>query len=407
MQRNDKKEIRIWVNHWFSTMYRLIEDARRHLNGLVNYHYNDSLASPSIISYSFKFIGTNKLSACVYQKVCDEFYIEPSDISGDDYVDWCLNFCEEHNIDIFAPRREQMSIARRAEEFKSKNILLLCDTDADKLDICDDKFKTYMHMHDVLAQPHCMVANNYDEFIKALDTLSAVYPHDRICFKYSRGEGATSFRVIDDNMEDISSLTSGMGMKMSRAMAEAMFKSVDHFDDLLLMPYMKGPEISIDCIPTSRGLVVIPRMKKGRVTQIIPHKKYIELARQFNDTMGLERPFNIQFRWFNGELMFMEVNTRLSGGSHIVGMGSGDCNIRLLTLDDNTLPLGDTSKVVNKLAEQYAYGIHPISVLGVAIEQLLFGDISYTTFACCSTFIIGNDNLEVEFTQIETPIKLK
>ena len=76
--------MRIWFNHWFSTAFRLMELLKE---------------GCSSNNMDIDIIGTNKIDLCVYKTYCDEFYIEPTDISDEDYITWCVDFCKEHNID--------------------------------------------------------------------------------------------------------------------------------------------------------------------------------------------------------------------------------------------------------------------------------------------------------------------
>ena len=59
---------------------------------------------------NFYIIGTNEHPRSVLSTVCDEWYVEPV-LKGNDYVEFCLSFCKEHQISVFMPRREMISIS--------------------------------------------------------------------------------------------------------------------------------------------------------------------------------------------------------------------------------------------------------------------------------------------------------
>ena len=80
--------VRIWFNHWFSAVYNIIEMMRE---GCKEDLY---------------VIGSNRNAAAVYKSSCNEWYTEPDKLSEDEYVDFCLDFCNEHEVDVFVPRRE-------------------------------------------------------------------------------------------------------------------------------------------------------------------------------------------------------------------------------------------------------------------------------------------------------------
>lgn len=329
----EKKRVVIWVNHWFSTMYRLIEDAK------VAFEQNTD-------EYEPYFIGTNKNDICTYSFVCDEFYKEPVGLEGEAYVAWCIDFCREHHVDIFVPRREMLEIVRSRDTFTGLGVKILAERSPEMIEMFENKWETYYaiqndyvaydyedeiaYLIDNMKIPLFYDAYNVSDFILNYAELKKKYPNDRVCFKYSKGEGATSFRVIDDKITDISSLKTGKGMKITYDEAVKMFKSVDEFESLLMLPYMEGPEVSIDCIPYNNDYLAIPRMKTGRVTKFVTDEKFVKIALNFARFYNMTAPFNLQLRKFKGDYNLLEVNTRLSGGSHIIASAPFDKKVSLL-----------------------------------------------------------------------------
>lgn len=298
--------MKIWFNHWFSTAYRIIELIK------------DGAKQDNL---EVMFIGTNTNKYAVYREVCDEFLEEPTFKDKDDYVDWCLEFCKEHNVDVFFPRRNFVHISKRIEDFWSIGVEVLVDDNYDLLKTLDDKMETaklLSNMPEVCKVPHIEIINVVQQLKKAYNKIKEIEPDGRVCIKYARGEGATSFRVIDENVATIHSLDTGIGMKMSYKQIEDMLGSVISFDDLMVMPYLDGTEISIDCLNTSSGFIAVPRYKLGgRVTHVAKDKDIIERARLFAEATELKYPFNLQLRYHKGELYLLEVNTRMSGGVHL------------------------------------------------------------------------------------------
>ena len=84
--------MRIWFNHWFSTSYHLINMMKE--------------KEPD----RFYFIGSSTNPYAIYKQACDEFYTEKHDISDEEYLQYCLDFCKEHKIDVFVPRHNLVSI---------------------------------------------------------------------------------------------------------------------------------------------------------------------------------------------------------------------------------------------------------------------------------------------------------
>ena len=75
----------IWMNHWFSTAYNIVNLIKAGNPG-------------------YKVICTNENEQSPIKSACDEWFIEPS-LSGMAYIDFCLKFCREHGVDVFMPRR--------------------------------------------------------------------------------------------------------------------------------------------------------------------------------------------------------------------------------------------------------------------------------------------------------------
>ena len=340
--------MRIWLNHWFSTAYRLIENAREDL----------AVRFPD---KKIEFIGTNAKHDCVYKLVCDEFYVEPEGLSEEQYIGWCLGFCISHKINIFVPRRNMVWVSKHLKEFEDRGIKVLVIKDYELMNMLNDKFLTYSNVKNLPVPEHRCV-NTVEEFKLAYEQLKT--DDNRICIKYARGEGATSFRVIDDRISGIESLEFGNGAKMTYKDICDMLGSVERFDDLLVLPYLKGPEVSIDCLQTDKGLIAVPRIKEGRVTKLNFNAEMIMLANKFARDFKIEGPYNLQLRWHDGIPYLLEVNTRMSGGSHMA----------------------------------YMVGIN---FLALAIEQLVTGTISKSVEDMTSDVA-----KETIITQIETPLKL-
>ena len=296
---------RIWFNHWFSTAYRIIE--------LLQKEYG---------KYNCYVIGTNDKEHCVYKEICNEFYKEPIFDNEDDYVDWAIDFCKENKIDVFFPRRNMVAIAKRKDEFVGVTVVLSADYEI--MELLNDKAKTYRKINNLgLARvPDTIVVNSVKEFENAYKMIKEYNPDDRVIFKYSVGEGATSFRVIDDKVADISVLDTGAGLKMTYEDAIKLLSTTENFKDLMVMPYLQGPEISIDCLNvlTKNGteFVGICRNKLGsRVTEIYQDEKLLEITKNIAEELNIYGPFNIQFRMHNGIPYLLEINTRMSGGVHL------------------------------------------------------------------------------------------
>ncbi|MDR0654214.1 MAG: ATP-grasp domain-containing protein [Synergistaceae bacterium] len=283
----------VWLNHWFSEAYHI-----------VNLIKSDG---------GFRVFGTNDHANCVYRAVCDAFETEPV-LKNNQYVDFCLDFCKKHDIEIFVPRRGAVQAAERAGEFRLAGVKVLVE-ESEKMKTLSDKERTYMAANAGACRvPDRAVVCTAAEFESAYRRLKT--QSNRVCFKFVKDEGATSFRVVDTGAEtEIRSLKSPPGRKMTFDDAMKILSASEPFPDLMVMPYLDGPEVSVDCLRTDDGSIIIPRFKTpGRAEEIRFDDDILSVCEGLLALFDLRRPCNMQFRYHDGVLCLLEINPRMSGG---------------------------------------------------------------------------------------------
>ena len=275
--------IRIWFNHWFSTAYSIIQ--------LIKKDESD-----------FQIIGSNEREQAVYKKVCDEWHIEPV-LKDEEYVSYCLDFCEKNRIDIFAPRRKLVAISRHKDQFERIGVKVLVDD------------------YEGIVPEYCSVTTA-DEFLHAYESLKE--KHSSVCFKFVNDEGGNSFRRIVDHENAFSELRWRQGSRITIRKAYSALSEVERFGPVIVMPYLPGEEISVDCLKTKDGIIAVPRYKgTSRAERIKYDPDIIRYCQDFYGKVNLEMPCNIQYK-FSGEIPYiLEVNTRMSGGVQMSYVGSG------------------------------------------------------------------------------------
>lgn len=306
--------MRIWFNHWFSTSYHLINMMKE--------------KEPD----RFVFIGSSTNPYAIYKRTCDEFYDERHDVSDEEYLKFCLDFCKEHKIDIFVPRHNIVSIIQNRKAFESIGVKLFAESDYELVNALDDKFKTYNLIQSILPDriPEILVAHNISEFSDAFELLQAKYK--RVCYKLSIDEGARSFRVIDDSIESVKNLYNKPGNKITLEAARCVLSGYDFKIPIMVMPFLEDTEISVDCLKTSSGNIVLPRYKTNkRYSEMIFNKQLMDECEMLMNRLGLQMPANIQYKKREGKLYILEINTRMSGGLQLSCEASG-INIPMIAL---------------------------------------------------------------------------
>ena len=98
----------------------------------------------------------------------------------------------------------------------------------------------------------------------------------------------------------------------------------EEFDPIMVMPYLPDHEISVDCLKTEQGVIMLPREKNAtRIERLVYDEKILDICKDFYEKVGLEYPCNIQFKYLDGIPYFLEVNTRMSGGVQMSCLAAG------------------------------------------------------------------------------------
>lgn len=296
----------IWFNHWFSTAYHLINLIKEGDPG------------------KFTVVGSSTNGSAVYQRACEEWYMEPDGLTQDEYVCFCLDFCQKHRIDIFVPHRNMAAVAGRRADFSALGVKLFADQDADKIALLEDKQRTYAFFasNGFSCIPQVRVAHSLAEFDAAYAELKSTCA--RVCYKLVADEGARSFRVVDDRIEQPSAILEKPGMKVTLTAARKVLGGYDFSIPVLLMPYLSQVEISVDCLAAPGGNLIIPRYKTSkRYSEVVFSPKIMDLCDEMLGVLNMKMPINIQFKQEGDRPYLLEVNPRMSGGLQLSCKATG------------------------------------------------------------------------------------
>ncbi len=330
------RTVKIWFNRWFSTAYHIINLIKKDTD------------------INFYIIGSNPNSDSIVKEACDEWYSEPDKVTDDEYIKFCIDFCIKHNIDIFAPRHNQLLISKHKKSFEEINVRVLADN-YDIISQLQNKASAYnfIKKNHIGNVPDYSIVHNAEEFKKAYDTLSQSY--ENLCYKFTTDEGGCSFRIIDTAPP--SPFRRG-GNHTNAETAMHDIQSVKKCPEIMLMPLLTGSEVSVDCLKTRQGNIMIPRFKTNtRVEYIKYDDEILSVCSDFLSKMPLECPCNIQFRYLNNIPYFLEINTRMSGGIQMSCLASG---INIPNLAVNILLDKDKAWVLNKQNIKVSYIETPI-----------------------------------------------
>jgi len=305
--------VRVWFNHWFSTSYGLIE--------LMKQDAKDEIY----------VIGTNKRVDSVIQKVCDEWYQDPT-TDGEEYLRYCLDFCVEHHVDVFVPRRKMVDISQNRKRFEEIGVRIMVD-DYEVIRLLNDKAAAYDFFKECseIHIPDYAIVTDVDGFVREYARLREDY--DQVCVKFVQDEGAMSYRRIAENVDKSKSLRIYPGAQTSYEDYLEGLMGLGSFSPLMVMPYLPGEEISVDCLNTPTGLIAVPRYKgSARQEEIHYDEEILKMVHAIMEKTKLKCPCNIQFKLRDGMPYLLEVNTRMSGGLQMSCLAE-DINIPNIALN--------------------------------------------------------------------------
>ena len=285
---------RIWLNHWFSTAYNIIRLIRDSDPG-------------------YTVIGTNENMESPIKAVCDEWYREPK-LKGREYADFCLDFCREHGVDVFMPRREMAAVSKEMDRFEAIGVRVMAEK-YPYVELFGRKDLAYAAFREkgIGYVPDFFIVTDTEKFIEAYNALSERYGN--VCFKFVRDEGGKSYRLIDNRKRGYASLFKKQTTRISLEDALEALKEKEPFSPVMVMPFLPGDEVSVDCLMTGSGLIAIPRVKDAtRIEKVRYDDGILDTCVRFFEAFPLEMPCNIQFKYLDGIPYMLEVNTRMSGG---------------------------------------------------------------------------------------------
>jgi hypothetical protein len=297
--------VRIWLNRNYSTTVHLLELLRDNPSG-----------APVVL------FGSHTDSSSPMLTGCDHRLREPA-VTDPDFVDQVLELCVANRIDVFIPVAGQLQIARRAAEFAAVGTALVCPS-APAIELLADKAATYLALSGSELVPPWRVFRSLGEFDAAAADLDHVWTSDRpLILKPAVGVGADGVRFVSRDAPTLQDLLGPVGPGTDvAAVRAALAAAADTSEDsqgeippLLVMPYLPGPETSVDVLACGgRTLVAVPRSKNGRRRVIGGDPALPGLAAELIEHFRLDGLVNVQFRSFEGRPALLEINSRPSGG---------------------------------------------------------------------------------------------
>jgi len=299
-KNNLRKPINIYFNRCFSTTPKIIQIFLNHPD-----------------PHKFKIYISHGCANDYLQEVADYFEVEPS-FTGRDYANFCLNFCVEHEIDVFVPRYNVTALIEYKEDFDRIGVKVMFIGSSETYQLLESKVKTYEALNntDIVAIPKTFCVKNYEEFQTAYKKIAET--GSNVCIKPISGIGANGFKRIIETMTEMDELYQSTGWTIAKDRIARILQDSQNVEPFIVMEYLEGDEFSIDCLANEGELIrAIPRRKLDSYRQNIEHRAdLIAIAQKLTKRFNLSYLYNIQVKYHKGKVYLIEINTRMSGGIH-------------------------------------------------------------------------------------------
>lgn len=302
--------LHIWFNRNYATIYWIIKDIQ-----------NRTLKGHAISVYATHIDATTPIL-----QAADHVSLEPQNLSDAEYIDWCLQYCITHKINVMVPVHSQDKIMAAASRFDEIGVKLIA-APAEVVTLFEDKDVAYATVQKAgISVPPWKVADSSSTLREARAQFQKELPDIPLVVKPVSGVGGVGFYIIADLHLTAQGL---MEYERNTISWDELIKAYEVSENtgsptpkVMVLPYLAEPEISVDCLasPDGKLLRIAPRVKVGsRLTQFtLSYEKVIELTEKLVAEFNLQYVFNVQWRWYNDEPVLLEVNTRASGGLYSV-----------------------------------------------------------------------------------------
>ncbi|WP_329134448.1 ATP-grasp domain-containing protein [Streptomyces sp. NBC_01476] len=318
--------------------------------------------------------GTNVDRDAPALSACEVREVEPRYVSDDEYGAFALDFCRRHGIDVLIPPRRLAALAGLTDAFAQAGTRLMCSPPA-AIDVLTSKSRTYEAARAAgVPVPPWRVVSDADGFREAVAELSA--DGERVCFKPAGEFSAFGFRILDDRPLRLRDLLAPPAPLASvGAVTDALKRAADEGEaipEFLVMPYLDGPEVSVDCLSAPGGapLAAIARSKQGRYRVLLDDPEPTSIARRLVSHFALAYLSNVQLRHRDGRPVLLEANPRASAGifqTAFTGVNLPWAAVRLLLRGDaGPLPeprLGGRIAVTESATEVDLTPVRPVRTL--------------------------------------------
>jgi hypothetical protein len=292
--------ITLWLNRNIASSYNVLETIRESLRPGEDWRI--------VTSHPYRYSSVFRLS--------DHHEVEPAGLGDRQYIRYCLNFIRRNKVNVFLPGTKLRAVLRARRHFDALGVTIIAAADASTVYTLESKSRLYRAVpSEMRIVPDYRVVRDMDGFDRAYAALRR--HHRLVCFKPCVSVYGLGFRIVTPWGGGVRRLLNTASLKIGLRSVRRILGSEDIFRPLMLMPYLPGPERSVDCLGHHGELVRAVVRRKGTVEgyQKLEHNPgLIEIVRKLTAHFKLSGLYNVQFRDSGGRPYLLEINPRMSGG---------------------------------------------------------------------------------------------
>ncbi|MCS3431209.1 ATP-grasp domain-containing protein [Klebsiella sp. BIGb0407] len=239
--------------------------------------------------------------------------IEPAE--DEQRLDFIVNTVKKYGVKAIHSGRNCQWFEEHRQQIEMLGVSLTTGASSlATLTLADDKveFARKMEAHGLPVVPSVRIesAGELREKLTSADNKNA------LCVKPVTGIYGMGFWRFDENATPMSAFTHPDNRKVHPEMYLHALEQQDDFKPLVLMPWLPGPEYSVDML-VEKGEVIaaVARRKEGALQYLEQSGPAFELGKRCAQLMEANGLVNVQTRNNeNGEPVLLEINMRPSGG---------------------------------------------------------------------------------------------
>ena len=270
------------------------------------------------------FADTHHLSLTVYAShrherneilsVADYALLEPQE--ADERLQFITDIVATHGIHHIHAGRNTLWFEENRAAIEATGVSLTTGaTSANWLALAEDKvaFAGLMQQHALPVVPSWRV-NSVNELQSYL--ASPPFSDSPVCVKPVTGIYGMGFWRFDDTASAMDLFNHPENRLVNPQQYLAALATAESFKPLVLMPYLPGPEYSVDILADNgEVLAAVGRRKEGAIQYLVNEGAAFELACNCARAMNADGLVNVQTRNnHQGTPLLLEINMRPSGG---------------------------------------------------------------------------------------------